>query len=486
MMNPQDSIAANKANALLSRTQKLHFVGIGGSGMNGIAEVMHNLGYQVSGSDISRNKAVQRLEALGVTITIGHQAESVHGVDAVVVSTAIGLENPEVAEAKKCRIPVVPRAQMLSELMRFRFGIAVAGTHGKTTTTSLVTSLLTEGKLDPTFVIGGVLNSAGSSAQLGDSAYLVAEADESDASFLFLQPMMAVVTNIDQDHMQTYDGDFNKLKQAFIEFLHHLPFYGLAIVCLDDPGVQSVVDQVNRSLFTYGFSPAADLVASDVRADKGRCQFRVVCPSYSIDAQLSLNMPGAHNVSNALAAIAVALQLGVEWSAIESGLSQFQGVRRRLQRMAEHQTPVGNVLQYDDYGHHPSELAVTLDAVTRAWPERRVVLVFQPHRYSRTRDLFDDFVDVLSGVACLLVTEVFAAGETAITAADGKSLCRAIRSRGKTDPIYISGPDKLAQVLPGLLQDGDLLLTCGAGNIGAEAIRLVDLQLGFVTQEQSL
>ncbi len=454
----------------MRRIERIHFVGIGGVGMCGIAEVLHNLGYRVSGSDMRENATTERLRKMGVEVVIGHDAANVRGVDALVISSAVGEENPEVVEAHRLRIPVVPRAEMLAELMRFRHGIAVAGTHGKTTTTSLIASVLAEGGLDPTFVIGGRLNSAGTNARLGESPYLVAEADESDASFLYLQPMMAVVTNIDADHMETYGGDYNRLRRTFIDFLHHLPFYGLAVICIDDPGVASIIDEVGRPVVTYGFSEQADLRAIDVRQSGSVTAFRVV--GDGIDFDITLNMAGRHNVLNALAAIAVARDLEVEEGAIVRALEKFQGIGRRFQIGGEVETARGRVTLIDDYGHHPREIAAAVEAIRAGWPGRRLVVAFQPHRYSRTRDLFEDFAMVLSQVDALVLLEVFAAGEAPITGADGRSLARAIRARGQVDPVFIESIDDLPAALAGVVRDGDIVLTLGAGSIGAAAATL--------------
>jgi UDP-N-acetylmuramate--alanine ligase len=453
--------------------RRVHFVGIGGAGMGGIAEVLSNLGYVVSGSDLRENAVTQRLIKLGAEIFVGHDATQVKDCDVVVTSTAVSADNPEVVAAREARIPVVPRAEMLAELMRFRFGIAIAGTHGKTTTTSLTASLLAEEGLDPTFVIGGLLNSAGSHARLGEGRYLVAEADESDASFLYLAPMMAVVTNIDADHMETYGGDFANLRQAFLEFLHHLPFYGLAVMCIDDPVVRELLPEISKPVLTYGFESAdADVRGVDLQQQGPHTHFRVQRKDHPKELSVTLNMPGAHNAQNALAAIAVATELGVSDEAIQNGLAGFEGIGRRFQVYGELQTTVGNVLLVDDYGHHPREVAATLDAARKAWPGRRLVLAFQPHRFSRTRDLFEDFVKVLSEVDVLLLLEVFSAGETSQGDDDGRALCRAIRTRGQVDPVFVETVEELPATLQGVLQDGDVLLTLGAGSIGAAAAQL--------------
>ncbi|MCW8828395.1 MAG: UDP-N-acetylmuramate--L-alanine ligase [Gammaproteobacteria bacterium] len=457
---------------VMGRIRHIHMVGIGGSGMGGIAEVLLNLGYTVSGSDLKANPVTHHLEAEGATIHIGHTESHIEGCDAVVISSAVREDNPEVQAAREARIPVVPRAEMLAELMRFRHGIAVAGTHGKTTTTSLIASLMAEEGLDPTFVIGGRLNSAGTNARLGAGHYLVAEADESDASFLHLQPMTAVVTNIDADHMATYGGDFSRLRQTFIEFLHNLPFYGMAVMCLDDEEVRNLLPSVTRRVVTYGFSAEADIRATDVQHDGLRTRFRVARNGKENWLEVTLNMPGRHNVLNALAAIAVAYDLGVSDAAIIAGLDKFEGIGRRFQVGGEVATANGRVTLVDDYGHHPRELAATLQAARAAWPERRLVVLFQPHRYSRTRDLFEDFTEVLSEADALLVLEVYPAGEEPVPGADSRTLCRAIRARGQVDPVFIGEQSDLVQTISGVLRDGDVLLTMGAGDIGAIAQRL--------------
>jgi UDP-N-acetylmuramate--alanine ligase len=450
----------------------IHLVGIGGVGMGGIAEVLLNLGYQVQGSDLKESRVTRRLMKQGAHIYIGHQAENISGADVVVVSTAIDNGNPESSAAREQRIPVVRRAEMLAELMRFRHGIAVSGTHGKTTTTSLIASVLAEAGEDPTFVIGGRLVSADANARLGTGRYLVAEADESDASFTHLQPMLSVITNIDKDHMETYGGDLDKLHTAFIEFVHNLPFYGLAIVCLDDPGVRSILPELKRATLTYGVDPDADIRATSIENDGIRSIITVARPGCEEVLHLTLGFPGHHNVLNALAAVAVAHELELDDASLQRALAEFEGIDRRLQIIAEEQTQAGRVLFVDDYAHHPTEIAATLDAVRQAWPERRHVVVFQPHRYSRTRDLLDDFAEVLSGADRLLVTEVYAAGEEPIASADGRSICRAIRSRGKVEPVFVAEPENLAAELGPLLEDGDVVLTLGAGSIGAVALEL--------------
>ena len=455
----------------LGRLRRIHFVGIGGVGMSGIAEVLLNLGYEISGSDLRENPVTRRLAELGAEIHIGHAEENIAGASVVVTSSAVWADNPEVVAAHERRIPVVPRAEMLAELMRFRDGIAVAGTHGKTTTTSLVASTLAEGGVDPTFVIGGRLNSAGSNARLGTGRYLVAEADESDASFMHLQPMMAVVTNIDADHMETYGGDFERLRATFVEFLHHLPFYGQAILCLDDPEVRRILPEINRPVTTYGFAEGADVRAEALRQEGTRTHFTVRLPDGE-RLDVTLNLPGRHNVQNALAAIAVAREIGIGHEAIARALAGFQGIGRRFQIYGEYATPQGTVLHVDDYGHHPREVAATIEAIRQGWPGRRLVLAFQPHRYTRTRDLFEDFTRVLSEVDALALLEVYPAGEAPIAGADGRALTRAIRARGQVEPVFVATLEELAPVLRGMLREGDILLTLGAGSIGAEAGRL--------------
>ena len=459
---------SNSTNDRMRRISTIHLVGIGGSGMGGIAEVLVNLGYEVQGSDLKSNAVTERLKRLGVKIFIGHAAEHLGSADVVVVSSAVNRSNPEVAAALAKRIPVVPRAEMLGELMRFRYSVAVAGTHGKTTTTSLVASTLAEGGLDPTFVIGGRLKSADSNARLGAGRYLVAEADESDASFMHLQPMIAIVTNIDNDHLATHDGDFSRLKQSFVDFLHNLPFYGLAVLCADDEHVQSILESVGRPFVTYGFGEGADIRAVNVIRDGLQSRYEALRAGHE-PLKLTINLPGRHNVLNSLAAVAVATELGIADAAIQKALANFQGIDRRLQQLGEIQWAGGRALVVDDYGHHPTEVAATLDAVRQGWPERRLVLVFQPHRYSRTRDLLDDFARTLSDCDVLLVTEVYPAGEAPIAGADGRAICRAVRSRGVMEPVFVEHVDELAESLRGVLHDGDVILTMGAGNIGAVA-----------------
>ena len=450
----------------MRRINTIHFVGIGGSGMGGIAEVLISLGYRVQGSDLKPNNVTVRLAKMGATIAFGHAAQNVKGADVVVVSSAVAQDNPELVAAKEGRIPVVPRAEMLGELMRFRYSIAVAGTHGKTTTTSLVASILAEGGEDPTFVIGGRLKSADSNARLGAGHYLVAEADESDASFTHLQPLIAIVTNIDNDHLVTHEGDFERLKQSFVDFLHNLPFYGLAIVCSDDDHVRSILERIGRPFVTYGISKDVDLRAVNIRPRGLQTDFEV---SRKVGAPINVtvNLPGTHNVLNSLAAIAVGLELGIDEKAIGRALASFQGIDRRLQHIADVDTPAGKVTIIDDYGHHPTEVAATLQALRQGYAGRRIVLAFQPHRYTRTRDLIDDFGKVLSGADALLVTEVYAAGEAPIVGADGRAICRAVRSRGQVEPVFVEKAEDLGAALTDVIRDGDVIVTMGAGHISA-------------------
>jgi UDP-N-acetylmuramate--alanine ligase len=451
------------------KVKHVHFVGIGGSGMSGIAEVLLNLGYQVSGSDLSENPVTQRLARLGAVVKVGHEAANVSGADAVVTSTAVKADNIEVATARAKRIPVVPRALMLAELMRLRQGIAVAGTHGKTTTTSLVASVLAEAGMDPTFVIGGRLEAAGSHAQLGSGEFIVAEADESDASFLYLQPVLSVITNIDADHMETYGHDFARLRQAFVDFVQRLPFYGMAVLCVDDANVRSIIPFITKPVTTYGLSEDAQVRATDISHESGRMKFRVRCAANGGPARgfdVALNLPGVHNVQNALAAICVGLEVGASDAAILKALAEFRGVGRRFQRYGEVKAPGGSFTLIDDYGHHPAEMAATLAAARGAFPGRRLVLAFQPHRYTRTRDVFEDFVKVLSSVDALLLTEVYAAGEAPIVAADGRSLARAIRVLGKVEPIFVEDWKDLPAAILAAAQPGDVVVTMGAGSIG--------------------
>lgn len=457
---------------VMGRVRKIHFVGIGGAGMSGIAEVLIQEGYQVSGSDLADNYATQRLKKMGATIFLGHHPENVNAVDVIVKSSIIQDSNPEMIAAREARIPVIPRAEMLAELMRFRFGIAIAGTHGKTTTTSLTTTVLSQGNLDPTFVIGGKLTSTDCNAQLGSGQYLVAEADESDASFLYLKPMISVVTNIDEDHMATYGGDFNRLKQTFVQFLQHLPFYGLAVMCHDDPVVREILPEVSRPIVTYGFSDEADIQAVSWETHNVQSHISVKRKGKAELLDVILNLPGRHNVLNALASIAVATELGISDSAIQAALSGFSGVGRRFQRYGELSFKGGNAILVDDYGHHPREMEVTFQAVRQAWPDKRLVLAFQPHRYTRTHDLFDDFAKVLSEVDVLLLLDVYAAGEEPIAGADSRALSRSIRQRGRVTPIHVRDEKELDQVLEDVIKEGDILLTQGAGSIGRMASEL--------------
>ncbi len=454
----------------MGRIRCIHFVGIGGVGMAGIAEVLISLGYAVQGSDLKLGRTTRRLEGLGARVFQGHAAGNIEGADVVVVSSAVAADNPEIAAAHERRVPVVRRAQMLAELMRFRYGIAVAGTHGKTTTTSLVASVLAEGGLDPTFVIGGRLASADANARLGEGRYLVAEADESDASFLHLQPMIAVVTNIDADHLGSYDNDFDRLKQGFLEFLRNVPFYGLAVMCSDDEPTRSLIPQLGRRVVSFGFGERADVRAVNVERRGLATRFEVETKGApSAPVAYTLNLPGRHNVVNALAAIAVAAELEIDTGAVQRALAAFSGIDRRLQVHGTVRTASGTVTFVDDYGHHPTEIAATLAAARDAWPNRRLVVVFQPHRFTRTHALLDDFAQVLSGAAALILTNVYAAGEAPIAGADSKALARAIRARGAVEPILVEEPEDVPDVLGHLLEDGDVVLTLGAGSIGALA-----------------
>jgi UDP-N-acetylmuramate--alanine ligase len=451
----------------MRRINTIHFVGIGGSGMSGIAEVLINLGYAVQGSDLKPNAVTEHLAKIGARISMGHAAANIAGADVVVVSGAIPRGNPEVDAALRQRIPVVPRAEMLGELMRFRYSIAIAGTHGKTTTTSLVASILAEGGEDPTFVIGGRLKSAGSSARLGAGRYLVAEADESDSSFMHLQPLIAIVTNIDNDHLVTHGGDFELLKHSFVEFLHNLPFYGLAVLCLDDVNVRSIVREVGRPIVSYGLAcEDADVRAVNIRRAGLQTTYDVVRAS-GAPLTVTVNLPGTHNILNSLAAIIVASELGIEDAAIQRALANFQGVDRRLQHIADVDTAAGRVTIIDDYGHHPTEVTATLEALRQGYPGRRIVLAFQPHRYTRTHDLIDDFSKALSTADALLVTEVYAAGEAPIPGADGRAICRAIRGRGLVEPVFVEKAEDLAESLVDVIRDGDVIVTMGAGHITA-------------------
>ena len=460
------------------KVKHIHFVGVGGSGMSGIAEVLAHLGYTVSGSDIAASATTRRLESEGVKVMIGHAAGNAAGADAVVVSTAVKADNPEVVAARERKIPVVPRAQMLAELMRLKRGIAIAGTHGKTTTTSLVTSILAEGGIDPTFVIGGRLNAAGANARLGQGDFLVAEADESDASFLFLSPVLSVVTNIDADHMETYGHDFERLKGAFVDFLNRLPFYGVAVLCGDDSNVRAIMPQVTKQIVTYGLTPGCNFYAENIVAADGQMRFDCVRVNGTTSRlSITLNLPGLHNVLNALAAIAVATEVQVSDAAIVKALAEFKGVGRRFQRYGEVALPAGGSFTLvDDYGHHPVEMAATLAAARGAFPGRRLVLAFQPHRYTRTRDCFEDFVKVLSTVDALLLAEIYAAGEAPIVAADGRSLARALRVGGKVEPVFVEDIAAMPQTIMDVARDGAVVLCMGAGSIGAVPGKVVDRQ----------
>ncbi len=460
----------------MGRIKRIHFVGIGGAGMSGIAEVLVNQGYQVSGSDLQCSEVTSRLEKMGVEIFQGHIADNVNNVDVLVSSSAIREDNLELAAARDKRIPIVRRAEMLGELMRYRHGIAVAGTHGKTTTTSLIAAILAEDGKDPTFVIGGLVNSAGCNAKLGASRYLVAEADESDASFLHLQPMVTVITNIDADHMDTYNGDVSLLKKTFIDFLHNLPFYGLAVVCGDDPGIADVLPDISRATVRYGFSEGADYQAFDFSQLGNVSKFKVRRPGRSEVLDITLNLPGSHNVLNATAAIAVATEEGVNDNAIQTGLAGFMGVGRRFQIFGDYVVKPNceSVMLVDDYGHHPREVAATIAAIRSGWPNRRVLMVYQPHRYTRTRDLYEDFVEVLSSVEQLVLLEVYSAGESPIQGADSRSLARSIRNRGAVDPIFVEDITSVSEVLKNIVKPGDIVVTQGAGNVGSLAQDLVD------------
>ena len=458
----------------MRRIQNIHFIGIGGVGMCGIAEVLHNQGYQVSGSDLKASSTTDRLESLGIKVYIGHVEENVHQAHVIVVSTAINEENPEIIWGKEHRIPIVRRAEMLAELMRYRHGIAVAGTHGKTTTTSLMASVLAATGEAPTFVIGGRLTSAGTNAQLGSSSYLVAEADESDASFLHLQPQTVIITNIDEDHMDTYGGDFEKVKHTFVEFVHNLPFYGLAVLCVDDANVREILPSLSRPVLTYGIDQEADFYATDIVQTGRYCEFLAHRPEGE-PLKIRLPMPGRHNVLNALSTIAVASDLGVDDAAIQLGLMGFEGVGRRFQEQSPLNLADGSEVMFvDDYGHHPSEVLATIKAIRAGWPDKRLVMVYQPHRFSRTRDLYEDFVRVLSKVDVLLLLDVYAAGETPINGADSRSLCGSIRQLGSVDPIHIADVGDLRSILNNILRDGDLLITQGAGDIGNVSKQLAE------------
>ena len=457
------------------KVKNIHFVGIGGSGMSGIAEVLVNLGFGVSGSDLADNATTRRLAGLGVRVMTGHATEHVGSADAVVISTAVASDNPEVQAARERHVPIVPRAQMLAELMRLKQGIAIAGTHGKTTTTSLVASIMAEGGMDPTFVIGGRLNAAGANARLGSGDFIVAEADESDASFLFLSPVISIVTNIDADHMETYGHDFGRLKQAFVDFLQRLPFYGVAVLCADDANVREIMPQISKQIVTYGLDPSANVRAENVVAADGQMRFDCVRVNGSVSRfPVVLNLPGMHNVLNALAAIAVAAEVGVPDPVIAKALSEFRGVGRRFQRYGEVSLASGGSFTLvDDYGHHPVEMRATIAAARGAFPGRRLMLAFQPHRYTRTRDCFEDFVGVLNGVDVLALAEVYAAGEAPIVAADGRALARALRVAGKIEPVFVEDIADMPQAILDIARDGDVVITIGAGSIGAVPGKLI-------------
>ncbi|OKP03058.1 UDP-N-acetylmuramate:L-alanyl-gamma-D-glutamyl-meso-diaminopimelate ligase [Xenorhabdus eapokensis] len=465
----------------MRKVRHIHFVGIGGAGMGGIAEVLANEGYQISGSDLAPNSVTQQLIALGATIYFNHRPENVRDASVVVASTAISAENPEIVAAREARIPVIRRAEMLAELMRYRHGIAIAGTHGKTTTTAMIAGIYAQAGLDPTFVNGGLVKAAGTHARLGSSRYLIAEADESDASFLHLQPMMAVVTNIEADHMDTYQGDFENLKQTFVNFLHNLPFYGRAIMCIDDPVVKELIPRIGRYITTYGFSAEADVRITHYE-QKGAQGFFTISRLDLPDLHVVLNAPGRHNALNATAAVAVATEEGIDDTAILASLAEFQGTGRRFDFLGNFPLKhingkEGSVMLVDDYGHHPTEVDATIKAARAGWGDKRIVMVFQPHRYTRTRDLYDDFANVLSQVDVLLMLDVYAAGETPIPGADSRSLCRTIRSRGKLEPIFVSEPEQVSIILSQVIENNDLVLVQGAGNIGKIARNLAETKL---------
>ena len=451
---------------VMGRVRHIHFIGIGGAGMGGIAEVLKNLGYEVTGSDLKDNSIVSRLTSLGIRVSIGHSACNVTNADVVVVTSAIDKNNEEIVAARNNRIPIVRRAEMLAEIMRFSQGIAIAGTHGKTTTTSLVASVLAEGGLDPTYIIGGLLNSSGSHARLGSGNYIVAEADESDASFLHLNPIISVITNIDADHLDTYDGDFANLRHNFVEFLHQLPFYGLAVLCIDDEGIRKILPEVTKPIMTYGLDFEADYNAELIKQEGVRTWFKVSNRDKKDWLEVELNLPGKHNLLNALAAIAVAHELGVSDKDIINALKNFQGISRRCHVLGEIRINKMSATLIDDYAHHPTEILKTIDAIKTGWPDRRLVVIYQPHRYTRMRDLFEDFSQVLSQVDCLLLLNVYPAGEQPIPGADTRSLCRAIRLRGQVDPVFIENKETVSEILSGLIEENDLLLTLGAGDIG--------------------
>ena len=467
----------------MRKITRIFFVGIGGAGMGGIAEVLLNEGYDIAGSDIQTGAMTERLTALGADIAIGHRAENVVDANVVVVSSAINEANPEIQYAREKRIPIIRRAEMLAELMRFRHGIAVAGTHGKTTTTSLIATIFAEAGRDPTFVIGGLLNSAGTNARLGSSRYLIAEADESDASFLHLQPMMSVVTNIEADHMETYGGDFSKMTDTYIEFLHNLPFYGQAVVCGDDQVIRSLLPQIGRSVITYGLDEDNDVYATDIHYSFGSAHFTVYRPDRE-PLPVKLNQTGKHNILNALAAITVATEERIDDESVQAALAGFGGIGRRFEVLGQFDTSVGEVTLVDDYGHHPTEVAATIEAARNNWPDQRLVMIYQPHRYTRTRDLYEDFVEVLSQVDCLLLLDVYAASEQPIDGADSRSLARSIRARGQLEPVYVSEHSELPAILANQLQDGDIVMTQGAGNVGQLARKLAAMQLNPQVMQQ--
>lgn len=460
----------------MRRIKRIHFIGVGGVGMAGIAEVLLTEGYQVTGSDLQQNTLTNRLTNLGAVINLGHSAENVQDADVVVVSSAIDYGNPEIQQAQAIRIPIIRRAEMLAELMRFRHGIAISGTHGKTTTTSLIASVFAEAKMDPTFVIGGRLISADSNAKLGSSRYLIAEADESDASFLHLQPMLSVVTNIEPDHMENYGGDFAKMLDTYVEFLHNLPFYGLAVLCLDDDNIKALLPRIGRKYVTYGLNDGADVQATNIELGLNQSHFTVQTKSVP-PFQIRLNIPGLHNVKNALAAISVGIEEGIPTEAIAEALNKFAGIGRRFEILGQYTSELGEQILVDDYGHHPTEVDATIEVVRNNWPEKRLVMVYQPHRFTRTRDLYEEFVQVLSKVDVLILLEVYSAGEEAIDGADSKSLCRSIRQRGNIDPIYVKSIDEVPALLPNILKNGDVVLTQGAGNVGKLAKTLQGTQL---------
>mgnify|MGYP006124951721 FL=1 len=462
----------------MRRIRRIHFVGIGGSGMCGIAEVLHNQGYEISGSDLTLNASARRLQSAGVDIFIGHSEANIEGADVVVKSSAVTMENIEITAAIADAIPVVRRAEMLAELMRYRHGIAVAGTHGKTTTTSLLTAIFASDGRDPTFIVGGRVNSVGTNAQLGASRYLIAEADESDASFLHLQPMVSVVTNIEADHMETYNFDFDVLKNTYIKFLHNLPFYGLAVLCIDDPVIRSLLVAVARPTLTYGFSEDAAYQVSQVKSDRLQTTFVINRPDNLSPLQIMLNIPGRHNVLNAAAAIAVASDEGISDEAIITGLKEFGGVGRRFEMVGNYPVKDGSAMLVDDYGHHPTELKATIDAVRSGWPEKRLVMIFQPHRYTRTRDLYEDFVEVLCQVDALLILDVYSAGEDEIAGASSKNICGSIRQRGNVDPIYVPSLEAVPDLIAGLVRPGDIVLTQGAGSVTQLVALLTETELG--------